>query len=217
MPFLIAGQAAKPPKIDGALDDWPMKLGNTAGDFKLIGRRGESGKGLARRQTLVFVLYDDKNLYFAFRCEEPRMDQLTAKPNNLLHYEQLMACDEDLVEIILDPGLKAKGPEDLYHIAVKPNGVLLTERGVHTEPPLGAAGPWSVSASVAIGRQDKVWIVEMAIPLSAFGEAGQERFWAVNFTRFATAGSEASSWSQAPRYFYDPRNLGTMFLAPLRQ
>ncbi len=216
VPFLVAGQVAKAPRIDGELNDWPMKVGNTAGDFKLIGRRGESGKGLAQRQTLAFVLYDDKNLYVAFRCSEPRLEGLVAKPNNLVHYEQLMACGEDLVEIILDPGLRAKGPEDLYHIAVKPNGVLLTERGVQTSPPLGRAGPWSVSATVAVARQADVWIVELAIPLEAFGAAGKERFWGVNFTRFATQGSEASSWSQAPRYFYDPRNLATMFLAPVK-
>ena len=92
------------------------------------------------------------------------------------------------------------------------NGVLLTERGVHTDPPLGAAVAWPVAASVAVAKQDKLWVVELAIPLSAFGPAGKESFWGVNFTRFATQGSESSSWAGSPRYFYDPKNLGTMFL-----
>ena len=212
VPFLRAGAAARTPVIDGKLDDWPMRVGNAAGSFRLIGRRGRKGDGLAKRQTLVFVLHDKERLYLAFRCTEPNMPGIVARPNNILHYEQLMACGEDLVEVILDPGADAKGPEDLYHIAVKPNGVLLTEQGVHTDPPLGRARPWPVAPQVAVGRQKNLWVVELAIPLSAFGSEGHKKFWAVNFTRFATQGAEASSWAEAPRYFYDPRNLGTMFI-----
>jgi hypothetical protein len=69
-----------------------------------------------------------------------------------------------------------------------------------------------VAASYAVHKGDKFWSVEMAIPFAAFGPAADSRLWGVNFTRFATQGSEASSWSGAPRYFYDPRNLGTMFV-----
>ena len=214
VPFLLAGSVPRGPTIDGKLDDWPMREGNTAGNFKLIGARGESDKPFARRGTLAFVTHDRDNLYIAFRCEEPRVEGLKAMSSNIIHYEQLMACGEDLVEVVLDPGCAAKGPEDLYHIAVKANGVLLTERGVHADPPLGVASAWPVAASVAVAKQDKLWVVELAIPLSAFGPAGKESFWGVNFTRFATQGSEASSWSEAGRYFYDPKNLGTMFMVP---
>jgi hypothetical protein len=217
VPFLLAGSVDAGPRIDGKLDDWPMRPGNTAGAFRLIGARGESDKPFARRGTLVFVTHDRDNLYLAFRCDEPRIDKLVAQSSNIIHYEQLMACGEDLVEVVLDPGCHAKGPEDLYHIIVKSNGVLLAERGVHTDPPLGPASAWPVAASVAVSRQDKLWVVELAIPLSALGQAGKENFWGVNFTRFATQGSEASSWSEAGRYFYDPKNLGTMYLVPEKQ
>jgi len=210
--FIRAGSVATPPVIDGRLDDWPMRLGNTAAGFKLIGRRGRRDGGLAARQTLVFVLRDRRNLYFAIRCEEPNMTGVFARASNVLHYEQLMATGEDLVELILDPGAEAKSAEDLYHVAVKANGVSLFERGVASDPPLGVVRPWPVAATVAVGRHEKLWIVELAIPLEAFGQAGKRRFWGVNFTRFATQGAEASSWSGAPRYFYDPRNLGTMFV-----
>jgi hypothetical protein len=213
VPFLLAGRATAPPKIDGSLDDWPMRIGNTAGTFKLVGRRGQNGKGLATRQTLVFVLCDEENLYMAFRCDEPTPNAVIARSDNFIHYEQLMACGEDLVEVILDPGADARSTEDLYHVVVKPNGVIVAERGVRTDPPLGKAVPWPVAASVAIGKQKDVWIVELAIPISAFGAKGRAELWGVNFTRFATQGAEASSWSGAPRYFYDPRNLGTMLVA----
>ena len=210
--LIVAGQANKPIKIDGSLKDWPMRRGNSCAKFKLIGRRGRRGDGLARRQTMAFVLRDAKNLYVAFRCTEPKPEAMVAKPNNIVHYEQLMACGEDLVELILDPGADASGPQDLYHIVVKPNGVLLAERGIRSNPPLGKSAPWPVEAQLAVARHEGLWVVEMAIPLSAIPEAETKRFWGINFTRFATQGCEASSWSEAPRYFYDPRNLGTMFM-----
>jgi hypothetical protein len=223
--FIEAGRLNKPLKIDGLLDDWPLREGNAAGDFALVGRRGraaggpaaaptggQSREGAPKRPTIAFVLYDDQNLYIGFRCEEPAPAAMVANADNMIHYDQLMACGEDLVEVILDPGAGAKGPEDLYHLVVKSNGVLIAERGVHCDPPLGRSQPWPVAASCAVHKGDKFWSVEMAIPFSDFGPAGDSRLWGVNFTRFATQGCEASSWSGAPRYFYDPKNLGTMFV-----
>jgi len=215
VPILQVTRVETPIVIDGKLEDWPTRGGNTAGDFRLLGARGQGPEPVARRQTLVHALRDDKYLYVAFRCLEPNPAGLVAKANNIIRYEQLMACGEDLVELILDPGMRARGPEDLYHLLVKPNGVLLTEKGIHTDPPLGRAQPWPVAAKVAvnpIGPDDRRWVVEIAIPLDAFGQAGQEPFWGVNFARFASQGQESGSWSGAARHYYDPRNLGTMWM-----
>ena len=71
---------------------------------------------------------------------------------------------------------------------------------------------WSVNAKIAVKRHSDFWVVEMAIPLASLPGGRTERYWGVNFTRFATQGCEASSWAEAPRYFYDPRNMGTMFM-----
>jgi len=202
----------RPPVIDGILTDWPLKAGNTAGAFRLVGRRGQAGDGLAARQTLAFVLHDEQNLYIAVRCEEPSPAGMTTHTSNVFTYEQLLAAGEDLVEIILDPGQKATAPQQLYHIAVKPTGAMVAERGVRTDPPLGPWQPWPAGIQLAVTRQKDFWAVEMAVPLEAFGLAAREKFWSVNFARFASQGAEASSWAEAPRYFYDPRNLGTMIL-----
>jgi len=212
--FVVAGAAGKPPVIDGKLDDWPRRPRASAGDFRLLGRRGLQANGLARRQTLVFTMQDDKNLYFAFRCRQPEMENILARPNNRVQYQQLLACGEDLVELLLDPGASAASPEDLYHIVVKPNGIMIQEKGIGCQPPLGASGRVNFGAEVAVGRSSREWIVELKIPRSAFGRYGRAEFWGVNFIRFATAGAEASSWAGAQRYYYDPRNLGTMFVNP---
>jgi hypothetical protein len=159
-------------------------------------------------------MHDDKNLYLAFRCEEPDLGNLHALTTNQVHYDQLLCSGEDLVEIVLDPTHAAKGAQDLYHLLIKCNGVVVAQRGVATDPPLGASGPWNVSPKLAVARQEGSWTVELAIPLEAFGPDAQSKLWSVNFMRFATAGDEASSWAGEDRYFYNPATLGAMYLLP---
>jgi len=214
VPLIAAARTAGRITIDGNLDDWPMRPGNSGTRFKLIGRRGQIGEGLAERQTHTFVLRDEHNLYFAFRCEEPNPAGVLAYPNNTIHYHQLIPYREDLVELILDPGGKARTSEDLYHIAVKPNGIMVTERGIRTDPPLGQVIPWAPGARAAVGIHQDHWVAELSIPITAFGTEHPTTRWGINFTRFATQGAEASSWTGAGRYFYNPRGLGTLLVTP---
>jgi hypothetical protein len=129
----------------------------------------------------------------------------------------LLAVGEDLVEVLLDPGRDAKGPGEFYHAIVKSNGVAIFERGVRSDPPLGPAGPWAADAEVAVGRGEGLWTVELAIPLSSFGPRRGASSWGVNFTRYATQGVEASSWTGVRRNFYDPDALGTLLMASPRK
>ncbi len=214
LPVLQAPYAPRPPVIDGDLSDWPVRSGNAAGAFVLLGRRGRGGEnrtGLAVNATSVFAQYDDRNLYLAFRCAQPSPPQ--AKPNNQITYEQLLSCGEDLVEALFDPTGRASSSDELYHLAVKCNGSALAQRGVTTDPPLGAAGPWPVQPKVAVARKDKVYFVEMAIPLASFGQA-PPAMWKANFSRFCTAGQESSNWAGAPRYIYNGRDLGYLIFLP---
>lgn len=215
VPFIRAGFLTNTIDIDGKLSDWPVRPGNTAGNFIVLGRRGRGGKGLARRQTAVFAVRDERNLYLAFRCDEPEMDKIRARADNIVRYEQFLAAGEDMVEVIVDPGGRAKNAADLYHLVVKSNGVVLAERGIGAEE--HKVRPWPVRLQSAVKRGEKLWVVELAIPLDSFGTDGLSPVWGINFTRFATAEAEASSWSGAVRYFYSPENLGTIHLPPKRK
>ena len=214
VPVVLAGWTDRPVRIDGELDDWPLRPGNTAAGFKLLGRRQRVGKGLAKHQTAVFVLHDEKNLYLAFRCEQPDPGRLKAEPSNMVRYRQLMACGEDLVEAVLDPTAEARSIDELYHLLVKCNGAVVTERGIQADPPVGRARPWPAAVKAAVGKHADHWTVEVAVPLAAFEKRSRRGCWRVNFTRFATTDAEASSWSGAVRYFYHPGSLGTMILLP---
>ncbi len=212
IPLLRADPPESPIRVDGVLTDWPLRAWNVAGDFRLVGKRGRTGDGLADPQTFAFVQADRENLYLAFRCEEPDLAAMTVRADNRLRYDQLLLGGEDLVEILLDPGADATGAQDLYHLVVKPGGVIVSERGISTEPPLGAWAPWAAGAKVAVARHGEAWFIECSVPRAAFGPAGRERLWAVNFARIRPAGGQASSWTGARRHFYDPDTLGTLLL-----
>ncbi|NQU75131.1 MAG: DUF4091 domain-containing protein [Planctomycetes bacterium] len=214
VPILVSKPARKVIVIDGDLSDWPLGTSNTAGRFRLLGRRGRKDDGLASRQTTVFVMHDATNLYLAFRCDSPSDAEMKALATNVVHYEQLLATGEDLVEVILDPGAKAKSADDLYRLTVKANGVLAAGRGAPADSVAGLidAGSWSIPATVHVRRTDDVWIVEMALPREAFGPAGQEWQWGINFARYCTETAEASNWSETPRHYYAPKCLGALLL-----
>ncbi|MBI4027041.1 MAG: hypothetical protein HY360_18800 [Verrucomicrobia bacterium] len=67
---LVFGRAAKPPTLDGVIDaaEWAT-AGRTAFDFN----------GDAAKRTEVLALYDDANLYLAFRCAEPQAGKIVAR------------------------------------------------------------------------------------------------------------------------------------------
>ena len=222
VPLLFSRAISKPLVIDGDLGDWQSGQGNTAGEFRLVGRRGRAEPGTARWGTTVFVSHDDHTLYVAFRCAQPAEATLTARPANAVQYEQLLATGEDLIELVLDPGRRATGNPGLYRLAVKSNGVLVAGRGVPPSSETAATSrsaaadaadaSWAAGTKVAIARTADAWIAELAIPLAALGPAGREKMWGINFIRHTAAGEESSSWSEAPRHFWDVRTLGTMLV-----
>ena len=140
------------------------------------------------------------------------MGKLFCRSDNRVEYDELLAAGEDLLEVVLDPGRRARSPQELYHIVIKPSGIHLTERGITALPEPRGGRNWAAGAVVAVGKQDKLWIVEMSIPLKAFDRDGEARTWGANFARVARIGGEASSWSGAARHFYNPAELGTMYL-----
>lgn len=209
--LLLSRPVDAPPRIDGRLDDWPLRAGNRAGEFGLLGRRGLRGQRPAQ-PTWAWVTHDRDNLYVVIRCDRDPGEPLRAEPTNQIDYDQLLLSGQDLVELILDPGADAAGAADLYHLIVKANGVLVAERGVASDPPLGASEPWATTTRVAIGRTESFWMAELAIPLSQFGLEGSARVWGINIARFDAAAHEPSSWAEPSRYYYHPGATGTLLL-----
>jgi hypothetical protein len=214
---LRAGARSRPIRIDGSLDDWPRRPHNAAGAFLLLGKRGlRPTDALPSQATSARVLVDDEAIYLAVLADESTPETIRSFPDNRVRYDELLARGEDLIEVVLDPGQRAQGPDDLYHLLVKAGGVVRATRGIDAQPPLGDWRDWSSGASVAVGRTDRGWLVEMRIPRSSFEGGGGDGAWGLNVARYRPRGDEASNWAGALRYYYDPRNLGTMWVSTSR-
>jgi len=204
--------------IDGDGSDWPVGLRNAAGNFALFGGAGADLADPAgpTQQTIAFVLRGQQNLYLLAHCFEQRMDRIQPERSNVVRYEGLIPAGEDMLEILLDPGGAGTGAsEDLYHVVIKPNGVVVAERGVGTDPPIGARRVWAVEIRAAVSALPDRWIVEAAIPLPAFEAAAlAEPVWGFNVARFQARLSEYSSWSGAARHMYNTQSLGNLLCSP---
>ncbi|HPB55442.1 MAG TPA: hypothetical protein PLB68_05730, partial [Candidatus Aminicenantes bacterium] len=70
---LVPAFVKTPPKIDGDLSDQAWQgLGR---ELTFVGYTPSLGSPFPRK-TIVYTAYDQKNLYFAFLCEDPDPSQL---------------------------------------------------------------------------------------------------------------------------------------------
>lgn len=223
VPSLIMLQTPVPPKVDGKLDDEAWTRAAKASPFFLLGGGGQVPENGAE----AFVTYDDKNLYFAFRCREAKPDQISAK---IKEHNQPVHMD-DCVEVFLDPLRSRQG---FHHLTVNSIGTTHEEwnkplQAVYNEhwydPGAGAetvqkgkqakgrdvewAPQWQAAATVGAGE----WCAEMAVPLAAFPvrpEFGDA--WGCNFCRERKVGGEENScWAYLDgATFHAPEQFGTL-------
>jgi hypothetical protein len=209
------------PKIDGDLEGWVMAANNTAGDFLLVRgeRPAEDGSGETTRQPTVATqaafCCDSQLVYFAVQSARRSGEELRWQSDNEISIDGAVPWGQDVIELLLDPRGASDGTSgDLYCLQVKPSGLAVTRKGPRTEPPIGPSFEWPAQARVASRVTSDAWIVEVAIPLSAFGsDALRQRVWGVNVTRLDARRGEYASWSGARGYCYAPRLLGNLVFA----
>lgn len=113
-PDLMIQRAEGPPAIDGSLNDevWKATAPLASGDFlsydPLYGQKQE-------QKTEIRVAYDDRNLYFAFRCfdSEPGKIRTTISRRDSVF-------NDDWVGLSLDSGGNG---QTSYHMMVNPSGI----------------------------------------------------------------------------------------------
>jgi hypothetical protein len=163
----------------------------------------------------VFVCRDDERLYFGMRCAADPTGPLQSR-NNLVRYDRTRPVGEDLVEIVLDPSNGGTGSTgDLYHLVIKTNGAVVSERGIGWHPPTGPRRVWSADVRVAVSPvRDGVWLIEGSVPFAAFdAEALRRGVWGVDFARLQPRLGAYTCWSGARWHLYRPRGLGNMNMA----
>jgi hypothetical protein len=205
------------PVIDGHLEDWPLASNNAAGDFRLcrdVAASTTPQGDIPTLATRAFFALDRDNLYVAVRCTLRPGEPPLWRADNTIPIDGAMPWGQDVVEILIDARPVLTGTSsDLYCLQIKPSGLLVARKGCRTEPPMGTSENWPCGTRVAVGVERDVWMVELALPLSAFGpDARRNRVWGFNVTRLDARRGEYSSWSGARGYCYSPQSLGNLIM-----
>jgi hypothetical protein len=204
----VVRKVAKAPKIDGKLDEAAWKDAPSAGTFV-----GTMDGASVRQRTDVKMLWDDKNLYFAFDNQDDDVWGLLTNRDDKL-------WQQEAVEIMIDANGDGKG---YVEFQVSPQATLfdtyLPEYRKYEDVVDPKAKPFSwnsgIKAAVKVDGTlnkredaDKGWTVEIAIPHADVNGMVKEggvkvppeigSIWKLNMYRIdqTKAGAqEASAWS----------------------
>ena len=178
-----AVQTEIPPKIDGKLDDPCWKQAAMATDF--IQTYPDEGE-LAKDQTVVYVLYDDENLYVAFDCESAHPDKIVCNASS----RDSSPWGLDFVELVLDT---FHDHQNCFAFYVTPAGVQMDGRG---ENDGGLRQEWDGVWYCTTSINDKGWIAEIAIPFKTLRfPRAKEQTWGINFSRTISYPYGWGSWT----------------------
>jgi hypothetical protein len=172
---------AKPPVIDGQLDEEVWK---SAAVFKDFYQWRPSDSSPASARTEVFAGYDTRFIYFAFHAyDEPAKVRASVAKRDAIF-------DDDVVGLILDT---FNDKRRAYELLFNPLGI--QQDGFLTE---GANDDFSIDIvmeSKGLVTSDG-YIVEVAIPFKSLRyEAGKGKLWGIHILRIVKhANGETDSW-----------------------
>ena len=149
-PRVRAQALARAPRIDGHLNESAWDRAPDVSAFGRMNLKRDPAPG-----TKAWLGYDQKHLYVAFRCMEPRKK---AFKHSAERRDDKVFLD-DSVELMFEPDGDGKG-RDYYHIAVNAAGVIFDGRGFDK-----AVDLTGLSAAARTG--EGAWTAEVAIPWTA--------------------------------------------------
>ena len=179
-------RASAPPKIDGILDDeaWqqaPLVLGDWISYNPLYGEK-------LVFQTEVRLIYDDKNLYFAFHCFDPEPDKIRttiSRRDNIF--------SDDWVGFSLD---SANTGQTSYHLIVNPSGIQMDALNT---PSSGERWEADLLWDSAAKLTSDGYVVEIKLPLQSIRFAGGNNVnMGILFWRRISRTGVSSSWPDIP-------------------
>lgn len=192
---MAAVRTDTPPVIDGKIDDscWSKAdVGTDFTDYRL--------ERLAVEQTIVRVLYDDENIYFAFECLEPDPNSIVGVERK---YDQSFR-DEDSVTVRLDT---FHDHRCTYIFAANTLGTRYDARmglfDYYDDETWGC--DWTAACTVEKDR----WYAEMAIPIrNMLFDRKDAVTWGANFYRREKGLQERSYWCYRNSRARYPREYG---------
>lgn len=174
------------PKIDGILDDscWENE-GVWAGDF--VQQQPNQAKAPSQK-TEVKILYDNDNLYIAFKCHDNEPNGI----RNLLGRRDDFTVG-DIAGVALD-SYHDKRTAFEFNVTAAGQKVDLMHLGAYMWDPNWNA-VWDGKAHVA----DSLWTIEMRVPFSQLRFSDEnEQVWGMHIYRFISRTGEEDQWKLIP-------------------
>ena len=170
-----------PPQLDGVLDD---PIWNQAASFEDLHQFEPVDHGAPSERTIVYVVYDDENLYVAARMFDSDPGEIRARQ---MVQGQDMRWD-DTFGIYLDPfNNKRTG----YNFQVNPNSIR-ADAVFETPTELNRdwEGVWYAEAQI----DEEGWVVEMAIPFKTLNFDPGNPDWGFTVERSISRKQEDIAW-----------------------
>ena len=189
--------AASPPSMDGVLDEQEWKK---AAPVSLSGAV----------PTEARAMYDDRNLYVAFDCDEPLIGRIKVGET----VRDGAIWDMDCVELFLSP--KNLLSYQYYHFIVAPSKDALYDDRTGFKTRTSQDSSWDAPGlryGHAVDEKGKRWVIEMVVPFEDLGIPAPRPgdVWRGNLTRERYAGKggqrQLCTWSGGGQKFCTPENF----------
>lgn len=188
--------------VDGVLDEEEWVGAGVAGGFQM---NYPADTSMARAQTEVRILYNDRYLYIGARLMRPKGEGrnigVTGEGQRYVVSSlkrDFVFLENDAFGVIIDP---FKDHTNGYGFYVSALGVQEEEQismGTVTNP------TWDIKWYDAVRRDSSGYTVEIAIPFRYLRFPGGVGEWNINFIRNDVGQNERSSWQGMPRNFVFP-------------
>lgn len=168
------------PNIDGVLNDECWKTGEWAGDYtQWIPKEGAKPS----QETLLKILYDDKNIYVALRAFDSEPEKISRKAGRKDEFYG------DIMGVTFDSYHDHRtGFEFSVTAAGQKIDLILTN-------PMNPDFNWNAVWYVKTGLEDSAWVAEYEIPLSQLRYSSDEnQVWGLHSWRWIDRLSEESDW-----------------------
>ena len=211
-------RAGSPITIDGNLDEPAWESAPSVGDFQFPWYR--EGK---KEQTIAKLLWDDKNLYVSFRCEDAHISGVTTRRDGPVY-------EDDCVEVFTAPN-----PDDgMNYINLEMNVREAWLDDHHPSGPGSQARPRFNGKGIQIkttvqgtlnddSDSDEYWTLEAAIPLANYAHVAQNvppkpgDVWRIGLNRCGGKTNEQfSQWSPSRTptpQFHAPQDFGQVIFS----
>lgn len=186
-----------PPSINGQVTDREWQEA-TRVDF--VGNL--DGEPVSQK-TRAYIGYDNKNLYFAFVCDEDEMGKLKATVTE----RDANIWVDDCVEIFLNTDRNKK---NYYHFILNSIGTQRDSYGNKL---------WNANWNSAVCKGKNSWTAEAAIPFKALGidNLPQGQVWGFNLCREERPHNEISSFNPTGGGFHNPLRFAAMVIGSYKE